>query len=102
MTPEEQQKERQLARHQELNDIKVVLSTKEGRRFIWRFLQDAGIFRNCASFESTTRTFWSEGRREFALRYFNDILECCGDDYLKMARENKPKERVQEQPEVEL
>lgn len=35
-----------IARNQEIDDLKSILATKEGRRVIWRFLERTGIYRN--------------------------------------------------------
>lgn len=36
----------QITREDELNDIRSVLSTKQGRRFIWRLLDRCGVHRS--------------------------------------------------------
>ena len=43
------------SREQELLDVKNILSTPHGRRFIWRYLGLAGVFR--LSFTGNSETF---------------------------------------------
>ena len=89
---EEQKRKVQLARQLQINDLKSVLSRKEGRRFVWRFLKDAGIFHQ--QFNETTRMYWQAGIRSYALRYFNDIIEHCNDLYIVMSSENRAAEEL--------
>ena len=77
---------RKAKREQELADIKHVMSTREGRRLIWRMLRDAKIFNAC--FTGNSRTFYLLGRKEHMLKYFNDIMEACPDLFMKMQAEN--------------
>lgn len=83
----EQKRNAAIARSQELNDLAVVMRLKEGRRFIWRFLSAAGIFRNCADQSNVYTTYWREGRRELALAFYQEIIEHHPDLYLAMCRE---------------
>lgn len=78
--------DKKLKRDQELKDLVDVMSTPAGRRFVWRFLSDGYIFRPC--FTGTSHTYFNEGRREFALRYFNDVMKACPKLYHQMVEEN--------------
>ncbi len=68
-------------------DILSVLSTKQGRRFVWRLLQDGGIFRLSFVAGQVDVTAFHEGERNQALRLFVDATKWAPDLYLKMARE---------------
>ena len=83
-----------LKRQQELNDIRAVLSTREGRRFFWRFIEDGGAFQG--SFTGNSQTFYNLGRREYALKYFNDLMEIGLDTLAKMQKEHKEDEQLWE------
>lgn len=92
LTPEqlaERNKQAQLARAQELDDLKTVMRTKQGRRFIWRFLSEGGIFRDYADVGNTNATFKLAGRRSLALQFFKEIIEECPELYLEMQREQR-------------
>lgn len=71
LVDQETQEERRLRRERELNDIKAVLSTREGRRFIWRLLTIGSLFRT--TFTGNSTTFFLEGHRNLALLILNDI-----------------------------
>ncbi len=68
---QETQEERRLRREQELNDIRAVLSTREGRRFMWRLLTIGSLFRT--TFTGNSTGFFLEGHRNLALMILNDI-----------------------------
>jgi hypothetical protein len=84
--------EKAVLRSNELSDLKTVMLTPEGRRFMWRFLSEANIFGPC--YTGNSETFYREGRREFALRYFNDLLASCHELYLIMVREQQPRKET--------
>lgn len=74
-------------RETELNDIRFVLSERSGRRFVWRYLEEAGIFRT--SFTGNSETFFREGGRNLGLKLLADINEAQPDAYVQMVRESK-------------
>jgi len=75
-----------LDRRTELNDMAYILSTRSGRRFIWRLLSETGIFKS--SFTGNNTTFFNEGRRDIGLRFLVDTQE-FPDLYLLMVKESK-------------
>lgn len=71
-------------RHAE--DVKQVMNTEQGRRFVWGLLSQAGVFQT--SFRTDTNTtMFLEGNRNAGLALFNDVFRFCPDLYLKMAAE---------------
>lgn len=42
---EEAAKKQRLRRDNELNDLRLICDTEHGRRFIWRLLEQAGVWR---------------------------------------------------------
>lgn len=74
-------------RNQELNDVEFVLSTPQGRRFLWRLLGVCHVFKT--SFTGNSTTFFNEGKRDVGLRLLGDINEASPDSYLKMMQEAK-------------
>lgn len=70
-TDQETQEERRQRRERELNDLRVVLSTREGRRFVWRLLTIGCLFRT--TFTGNSTSFFLEGHRNMALLVLNDI-----------------------------
>lgn len=75
-----------LLRRTELADIATVLSTKSGRRFFWRLLSEAYIFKSC--FTGNNSTFWNEGKREIGLKFLGDSQE-FPELYLQMMKESR-------------
>ncbi len=74
-------------RDQELNDTAHVLSSVQGRRFLWRLLGVCHVFKT--SFTGNSTTFFNEGKRDIGLRVLGDINEASPDGYLKMMQESK-------------
>ena len=78
------------------------MSTSEGRRFIWRQLEVAGVFSACYSPEA-------EGGRRVGLLLLGDLVGECQQEYLTMQseqmaqshRENVAKESKKEEKEDE-
>jgi len=79
-------------RRQELEDIKTLLNTGAGRRFFTRFFEDGRIF--TTTFTGNSQTFFLEGHRNLALKYFNDICEASPERLteLMIRKENKEDE----------
>lgn len=74
-------------RDRELADLKMVMDSLEGRRFVWRLLDKAGVFRT--SFTGNSATFFNEGMRNIGLIVMADLNESCPDKYLQMMTEAK-------------
>ena len=75
-------------REEEINDLRAVLSSVSGRRFIWRLLERGGVFRSSFNAESDSYTAFNEGRRNLGLLVLNDILETDPDAFTLMQRES--------------
>lgn len=83
-TPEEAKKQIHI-RNLELEDLRAVMSSVEGRRFIWRFLSSTNLFQQ--SFTGNSETYFREGKRAIGLMLFRDLHESCHSLYLKMESE---------------
>lgn len=68
------------------DDVKQVMSTVQGRRFVWGLLDQAGVFRISFTGEVNS-TIFNEGNRNSGLSLFNNVLKFCPELYLKMAAE---------------
>lgn len=64
---------RRLNREQELEDLKVLLEMPEGVRFLRRLMEEGKVF--TTTFTGNSQTFFLEGQRNLALKFFNDIIE---------------------------
>lgn len=78
-------KDSKLARQMEANDFKWFMSTKQGRRVMWRMLAEAGVFRT--SFTGNSETFFKEGKRAFGLFLLSEIAAHCPDSHIEMLTE---------------
>lgn len=71
----------------EQNDLRFILSSEQGRRFVWKQLSLCGVFKT--SFTGNSETFFLEGRRDIGLRLLDDIMSVDPDGFLKMMNEYK-------------
>lgn len=79
-------KERDIA-ERERNDVCMVLSTKQGRRFVWKYLEFCGVFRS--TWEASARIHFNEGMRNVGLKLLADVNNAQPEAYLQMMREAK-------------
>lgn len=74
------------ARHEaDLEDVRRVMATAEGRRVVWRWLAAARVFGKC--YTGSSGTFYREGRREYGLQLFAEVLEACPGLYAQAVDE---------------
>ncbi|STU63708.1 Uncharacterised protein [Klebsiella pneumoniae subsp. ozaenae] len=78
-------KRQQLRRENELNDLRLICETEHGRRFIWRLIEQAGVWRTTYTGEALSAAF-AEGKRNTGLKVFSDVMEACPDQYLAMGQ----------------
>ena len=71
----------------ELDDFRWVMEDKRGRRFMWRLLTKAGVFRT--SFTGNSETFFREGQRNIGLMVMDLIHEACPEKYAVMHKEQR-------------
>lgn len=74
-------------RRQELDDLKFVLSSRQGRRLIWRLLGMFRVFESSMTGNSTT--FFNEGLRKAGLILLAEVDEADQNAYVKMMIETK-------------
>lgn len=76
-----------LQREQEIADLRAVMSTAEGRRFIWKMLGDAGVFSPTFIAGAPDVSAFNEGARNVGLRLLGDITSEAPEQYLIMQKE---------------
>ena len=77
-----------LDRQNEESDIKWLMSSKRGRRFVWRLLEQAGVFRSSFNTNAMTMSF-SEGNRNYGLQLLNLVHTLCPELYPTMIKEQQ-------------
>lgn len=70
-----QEEARKNDRKQEIEDIKSLMATPFGVRFVRRILAEGKVF--STTFTGNSQTFFLEGQRNLALKFFADIVEAC-------------------------
>jgi hypothetical protein len=78
-------------------DLEMVMEYAFGRRFVWRLLEQAGVYRASFAGEATHQTAFLEGQRNGGLRLLHQIFETCPGSYALMMKEAH--ERKQRQPD---
>lgn len=81
-------------REQVLNDLRTVLSTRQGRRQMWRTLSECGVFRLSFVPGDHARTDFNEGRRSIGLGLMADLHDVDPSLYLTMATEAATDEAI--------
>lgn len=79
--------EQGVKRRQEIEDLKWLMAHKQGRRFVTRLLDKAGIYRT--SFTGNSETFFREGMRNVGLFVLSEVMEVTPEHFAKMLEEQK-------------
>jgi len=81
-----------LSRENEEADVKWLMSSKRGRRILWRLLEQSGVFRLSFNTNAMQMAF-SEGNRNFGNRTLSLIHSQCPELYPSMVKENTDDQR---------
>lgn len=74
------------------NGLRLLLSTADGRRFVWLFLADCGVFRNPFT-GNALNTAFAAGELNVGQRLLAEITEAAPEQFLLMQKENLDAER---------
>ena len=80
-------------RQNEESDIKWLMSSKRGRRLVWRLLEQAGVFRSSFNTNAMAMSF-AEGNRNYGLQLLNLVHTLCPELYPTMIKEQKMSEML--------
>lgn len=83
--------QRRLSRDTEESDLKWLVSSKRGRRIVWRLLEQAGVFRLSFNTNSMQMAF-NEGNRSYGNRVLALLHAHCPDAYVQMMNEARTAE----------
>jgi len=79
---------KRIVRETEIADLKWLMSSKKGRRIMWRFLDMTGPFR--LSFDSNAmRMAFKEGNRNMGIQLFTEVMTLCPEMYPVMVKEQR-------------
>ncbi|EPL1955850.1 hypothetical protein JRB55_004885 [Citrobacter freundii] len=81
----------QLLAQRDIDDIKFVMGSEQGRRVVWSILERGKVFSPCFAGDSHLTAF-NEGQRNMALVLLQRVMAHCPDQYLKMAAEASEQE----------
>ena len=74
-------------RFEELRDLRAVLETEEGRRVLWRFLEECKVFGSV--WHPSAQIHYNAGRQDFGHYIMSEIVD-AGEEYLfTLMKENK-------------
>ena len=76
------------AQDTEAADIAWMMSSKRGRRILWRQLERAGVYRSSFNTNSMAMAF-AEGERNAGLRLLASIHEAAPDQFTTMLKESR-------------
>lgn len=74
-----------LRREKEVEQLKMLLASSDGRAVLWRVLSQAGVYR--VSFDGTVHTYFKEGKRAVGLWLLDEIFEADPAAFAIMQRE---------------
>ena len=89
---EEQEIKAKIIRDRELNDIRAVLSTNAGRRFVWKLLERCKAFGSIYDSDSKFMAYLS-GQQDLGHYIMAEITETDENLLFKLMKENKKGER---------
>lgn len=85
---QEQDARKRMERQAEAADLKWLMSSRRGRRIVWRLLELSGPFR--LSFETNAmKMAFNEGNRNLGNQLLNEVMTICPELYPVMMREQK-------------
>lgn len=71
----------------EVSDLAWLMSSKRGRRVVWRLLTNAGVYRLSYTQGDALQTAFNEGQRNGGQRLLALIMEHTSSDYALMVQE---------------
>lgn len=75
-------------REREVNDLRAVLQTDQGRRVMWRLLEHCGVFRSTFTGHGARDAF-NEGARNVGLFVMGELIAADPDALTAMMQESK-------------
>lgn len=83
---EELAKQQAKRREVEMADFRRLMSEPFGRRFVWRLMSEANVFRDVES-DNPLHLAKFNGERRQGLRLLNEILTLCPEQWVNMIKD---------------
>ena len=80
--------------------LELIMSTREGRAWMWDHLSVCGVFRTSFTPNSLEMSF-NEGQRNVGLRVLNDLHEHAFKEYQMMEAENRDSKEVADETDTD-
>lgn len=78
----------QYLRNLELDDLRQVMNSKQGRRFMWRLLGKCGAMRQSFNTNGSIMSF-NEGQRSIGIPLIADLMQHAPEKYAEMLKEHR-------------
>lgn len=82
---------KKLKRQSELEDLRYLLQSQQGRRFFWRLLSHCSVYNSIFNTNALTQSH-NSGRQDIGHFVQGEIVQASPDNYLKMQNEQQIKE----------
>lgn len=76
------------SRRAEVEDVKWLMGHKQGRRFVMRLLDKAGVYRTSFTGHNS-ETFFREGMRNLGLFVLGEVMEVTAEQFAIMLKEHQ-------------
>lgn len=91
---------RKRRKQREINDLRDILTTPQGRRYIWKLWGCTGVFRASYAPKDANLTAFREGQRDIGLILLQDINEASPTALAQMRSEYLSELNSEKKPEV--
>jgi hypothetical protein len=82
-----------LARDRELNEMRAILATKEGRRWVWRLMGRCKVFSSV--YEQSARIHYNSGQQDIGHYIMAEVMEADPDKFILMGQEHQQEMKQQ-------
>ena len=82
----EKQKRAKVRAERHLNGLKLIMTSADGRLWMWDFLTATGLFQG--DFNGNSKDYFNLGRRNVGLPVFAQLQRHCMDEWMLMVKEN--------------
>lgn len=89
----EMRRAERLKADQDCEDLKWLMSNKQGRRFMWRLLAKAHLGKSSFVAPNAMTVSFLEGERNIGAYFQAEVLEVCPTRYLEMLKEHQDNAR---------